>query len=111
MVQLLKAFYTEVTAVCNTVNLTAVKNLGADHVIDYTQTDFTKIDQQFDYVFDAVGKTRFSICRPLMKPKAVFMSSELGPHGENIFYSLISYIWGHIPGSKGKKKVKRNNFV
>jgi len=52
-VQLCRHFGAEVTAVCATPHLELVKSLGAKTVIDYTKEDFTKIDERFDFVFDA----------------------------------------------------------
>jgi NADPH:quinone reductase-like Zn-dependent oxidoreductase len=49
-VQIAKAFGAEVTAVCSTRNVDMARSIGADHVIDYTQDDFTKNGQQYDLI-------------------------------------------------------------
>src|SRR6266699_379455 len=59
-VQIAKAFGAEVTAVCRTRNVDMVRSIGADHVIDYTQADFTKNGETYDVIFDVVGKSSFS---------------------------------------------------
>ena len=96
-VQLLKSLGVNVTAVCATDHMDLVKGLGADRVIDYTTTDFTKDDQIYDVVLDSVGKSSFSQCRPLLKPAGIYISSELGPHAQNPFLALIA------PLQRGKK--------
>ena len=93
-VQLVKYFGANVTAVCSTQNVELVKSLGADVVVDYTKQDFTKIDQTFDFVFDAVGKTSFGRCKPLLKDKGIYISTELGKNAENIFLALITPLFG-----------------
>ncbi len=93
-VQLLKFFGATVMAVCNTKNVEFVKSLGADKVIDYTEEDFTKTDQVFDFVFDAVGKSSFKQCKPLLKKKGIYISTELGKNAENIFLALFTPICG-----------------
>ncbi len=98
-VQLLKYFGVNVTAVCNAKDFNLVKSLGANKVIDYTKEDFTKDDQDYSYVFDAVGKSSFAKCKPLLQPDGVYISSELGFMAQNIFFALVTPIIGN-------KKVK-----
>ena len=102
-VQLLKYYGADITAVCNTKNMELVKSLGAVNVIDYTKEDFTKDPGKYEYVFDSVGKSTFGKCKSLLKPGGVYISSELGPWSQNLFYSLISAIFGSLPGYAGKK--------
>lgn len=93
-VQLLKYFGAFVVAVCNTKNLELVQSLGADKVIDYTISDFTKASEKYDFIFDAVGKSSFSKCRPLLNEGGVYISSELGWMAENIFFALVTPVMG-----------------
>jgi len=93
-VQLVKYFGAEVTAVCDTKNVALVKSLGADVVIDYTKQDFTKIRHTFDVVFDAVGKSSFGQCKPIIHKSGIYMSTELGKNAENIFLALLTPLLG-----------------
>lgn len=92
--QFLKYFGARVTAVCDTKNIGLIQSLGADKVIDYTKEDFTKTDEKFDFVFDTVGKSTFSRCKPLLRPGGVYISSELGPNSQNLFLALITPMLG-----------------
>lgn len=93
-VQLLKHYGAKVTAVCNTKNVDLVKNLGADTVIDYQTEDFTKTEIKFDFIFDAVGKSSFGQCKPLLTDNGIYISTELGKNGENILFALTTQIFG-----------------
>ncbi|NAS13976.1 NAD(P)-dependent alcohol dehydrogenase [Poritiphilus flavus] len=94
MLQLLKAYGAWVTAVGNTRNLELLRKLGADEVIDYQQEDFTKSDRQYDYVFDAVGKSSFFKCKRLLKAKGTYISSELGYMIQNPVLALLTPLTG-----------------
>ncbi len=70
-VQIAKSFGTEVTGVCSTRNLDMVRSIGADHVIDYTQADFTKSGQRYDLIFDAVGNRSVSDLKRALNPNGI----------------------------------------
>jgi NADPH:quinone reductase-like Zn-dependent oxidoreductase len=92
-VQLLKHFGAEVTAVCGPRNVDLVRSLGADAVIDYQRADFTRIDQRYDAVLDAVGKSSFGRCRALLRPGGIYISSDLGRLAQNPLLALVTPIF------------------
>ena len=59
-VQIAKTFGAEVTAVDSTTKLEMLRSIGADHVVDYTQEDFTQNGETYDVIVDVVGKSSFS---------------------------------------------------
>ena len=73
---------------------TAENFLGcrAEHckIIDYTKEDITEKGGKYDYVFDTVGKSTFGKCKSLLNKKGIYISSELGPYSQNIFYPLFT---------------------
>ena len=89
-VQLLKQLGATVTAVCATDQLDLVKGLGADRVVDYTAEDFTRDGHSYDVVLDAVGKSSFGRCKRLLKPRGVYLSSDLGPLSQNPLLALVT---------------------
>jgi len=78
-VQIAKSFGAEVTGVCSTRNLDMVRSIGADQVIDYTQEDFTKNEERYDLVFDAVAKRSFADCRRALSPHGIYVTTEFSP--------------------------------
>jgi NADPH:quinone reductase-like Zn-dependent oxidoreductase len=93
-VQLLRSSGARVTAVCDSKHVDLVKGLGADRVIDRDAEDFTKDDQTYDVVLDAVGKSTFGRCRRLLKPGGAYLSTELGPKAQNLFLAVITPLLG-----------------
>jgi NADPH:quinone reductase-like Zn-dependent oxidoreductase len=96
-VQIAKYLGAEVTAVCSTGNIEMVKSLGADHVIDYTQADFTKNGVQYDVIFDTVSKRTFSECKNALTPKGVYMPTVFNL---TLFFQMM---WTSIIGGKKVK--------
>jgi NADPH:quinone reductase-like Zn-dependent oxidoreductase len=76
-VQIARHFGANVTGVCSTSNIEMVLSLGAEKVIDYTKEDYTLSSNEFDIVFDAVGKTSRSKAQNAMKRNGVFVSVEM----------------------------------
>jgi NADPH:quinone reductase-like Zn-dependent oxidoreductase len=75
-VQLAKHFGAHVTAVTDTRHVDLVRSLGADEVIDYTKEDFRKNGVQYDVIFDAVGKHRFTRCKDSLKPGGAYLPTD-----------------------------------
>ncbi len=96
-VQLAKHFGAEVHGVCSTTNLEMVTSLGADKVIDYTKDDFTKSDETYDLILDAVGKTSFSRCKHSLKEEGVFLPVVMG------LTEIAQLIWTPLTGGRKVK--------
>ena len=96
-VQLARYYGAEVTGVCSIANLVWVKSLGADHVIDYTQEDFTEIGKAYNIIFDTVGKRSFSDCKGSLSDKGIFLATVPTPA------IMLQALW---PAMSGSKKVK-----
>ncbi len=77
-VQLAKHLGAHVTAVTSTPNAELVRGLGADEVIDYLVNDFTRSEQRWDIVFDAVGKSSFGRARRVLTPSGIYLTTVPG---------------------------------
>jgi NADPH:quinone reductase-like Zn-dependent oxidoreductase len=77
-VQLAKHFGAEVTAVDRGTKLEMLRGIGADHVLDYTREDFTRLGETFDVIFDGVGKGSLTATLRALKPEGVYLAVNPG---------------------------------
>ncbi|HEA21099.1 MAG TPA: NAD(P)-dependent alcohol dehydrogenase [Pricia antarctica] len=96
-VQLAKHLGAKVTGVCSTSNVDMVKSLGADHIINYTQTDFAKTGRTYDIIFDTVGKSSFAKCKKVLELNGIYLSPVLS------LPLLFQMLWTSMFGSKKAK--------
>jgi len=92
--QLAKARGAEVTGVCGAPRLAYVKALGADHVIDYAEQDFTQRGETYDLIFDVLGKSSFARCRSSLTPTGVYLLASFKTK------ALLQMLWTKITGGR-----------
>ncbi|MBT8088327.1 MAG: NAD(P)-dependent alcohol dehydrogenase [Gammaproteobacteria bacterium] len=80
-VQIAKSYGAEVTGVCSTRNVDMVRSIGADHVVDYKQENYTESDEQYDLIIDMVGNHSLSANRKVLKPEGILVLVG-GPKGD-----------------------------
>lgn len=96
-VQLAKYYGAEITGVCGPTNVALVRSLGADKVVDYSQTDFTQAGQRYDVIFDAVGKSSFAACKGLLTPTGIYLTT----------VPTLGIVWDMVwTGMRAGKKAK-----
>jgi NADPH:quinone reductase-like Zn-dependent oxidoreductase len=78
-VQLAKYFGAEVTGVDSAEKLDLVRSLGADHVIDYAEEDFSQGEKKYDVILDVVGKDSFDRCIQALKPNGRYLMANPKP--------------------------------
>lgn len=86
-VQIAKSFGAEATAVCSTRNVEQARALGADHVIDYTQEDFTKNGKRYDMIFAANGYRTLEEYKGSLASKGIYVMA--GGTTKQIFEALL----------------------
>ena len=96
-VQIAKAMKAEVIGVCSSKNLNLIESLGVNRVIDYNHIDFTKESEQYDIIFDAVGKESFLTSENVLKSEGVYISTL--PTVENLPSTFLTLF---MPGKKSK---------
>ena len=89
--QIAKSYGAEVTAVCSTKNVDIAHSLGADHVIDYTQEDFTKSEQRYDLILGANGYHSISDYKRALSPKGIYVMS--GGSSRQMLQAMILGSW------------------
>ena len=99
-VQIAKAYGAEVTGVCSTRNVDMVRSIGADHVVDYTQTDITEGEQQYDVILDTAGNRPLSDLRRALTPTGtlVIVGGSGGPWLMGVGRSLNAFALSPFTG-------------
>ena len=97
-VQIAKSFGAEVTGVCGTRNLEMVRSLGADHVIDYTQEDFTQNGQRYDLILAVAGFRSIFDYKRALSPKGMYVM--VGGTMAQVFQAMLLGPWMSMIGSQ-----------
>jgi NADPH:quinone reductase-like Zn-dependent oxidoreductase len=97
-VQIAKSFGAEVTGVDSSSKLDMLRSIGADHVIDYTQEDFTKNGQHYDLILDVVASRSIFDYRRALSPKGIFVM--VGGSLAAILQAFLLGPWISMTGSK-----------
>lgn len=94
-VQLAKHYYeAEVTGVCGASSAAFVKDMGADKIIDYRKEDFTKNGEQYDLIFDVLGRASFSKVKASLNQNGIYLSVSFK------MKKLLQMLWTSIMGGK-----------
>jgi NADPH:quinone reductase-like Zn-dependent oxidoreductase len=110
-VQIAKSFGAEVTGVCSTRNVDRIRSIGADHVIDYTQEDFTQGGQRYDLILDNVGNHSFSDLRHALAPQGILQPNTGNAGMSYVFKALILSLFMRKQGRLFVANPKQENLV
>ena len=108
-VQIAKAFGAEVTGVCSTKNVEMVRSIGADHVIDYTNDDFTQGGPRYDLILDNVGNHSMSATRRALTPNGTLLSNGGGHAGGKLARTIRTAIVSMVVRQQGRPSLKTQN--
>jgi len=103
-VQIAKSFGAEVTGVCSTRNVDTIRSIGADHVIDYTQEDFTRSERRYDLLLDIAGNRSWSDYRRVLDEKATLVVVG-GPKGNRWIGPLSQAVKLRLSSLAGSRRV------
>jgi len=104
-VQIAKAFGAEVTGVCSTRNVDLVRSLGADHIVDYTQEDFTFSDTRYDVIIDNVGNHALRDVGRALEPRGVYVKIG-GPKDDPWLGPLLGFLTGPLKSRFSEQQFK-----
>jgi len=110
-VQIAKALGGEVTGVCSTKNIDMVRAIGADHIVDYTQSDFTRGEQRYDLILDQVANYSLSDCRRALTPKGIHIPNSGNSGLGYVIKSFISSLFIAKQGSTYLSVPKNEDLV
>ena len=99
-VQIAKSFGAEVTGVDSTRKLDMLRSIGADHVIDYTQEDFTKSGQRYDFILEVVASRSIFDYKRALSPKGIYVLV-----GGSLAAILQGFLLGPLISMTGRKKM------
>jgi NADPH:quinone reductase-like Zn-dependent oxidoreductase len=99
-VQIAKSFGAEVTGVDSTRKLDMLRSIGADHVIDYTQEDFTKSGQRYDFILEVVASRSIFDYKRALSPKGIYVLV-----GGSLAAILQGFLLGPLISMTGSKKM------
>jgi NADPH:quinone reductase-like Zn-dependent oxidoreductase len=108
-VQIAKSFGAEVTGVCSTGNMDLVRSIGADHVIDYTQEDFTQGGPRYDFILDNVGNHSLSDTRRALTPGGTLQPNGGGHSGGAMGTVIKAFVSSVFVRQQARPSVKFQN--
>jgi NADPH:quinone reductase-like Zn-dependent oxidoreductase len=108
-VQIAKAFGAEVTGVCSTKNVEMVRSIGADHVIDYTEEDFTKGGPRYNFILDNVGNHSLSETRRALTPNGRLLPNGGGHSGGALGNLIKAHLSAFFVRQQARPAIKFQN--
>ena len=108
-VQIAKAFGADVTGVTSTKNVDLIRSIGADHVIDYTQVDFTEGGPQYDLILDNVGNHSMADTRRALTPAGTLISNGGGHAGGKLSRTIRTMLVSMVVKQQASPTVKTQN--